>query len=159
MLQPFWNQTAGNDLPVATAAIIMAESAFTTATARGPTTTATFARRTESTTAATPTITAATTTGAIFTGPRFVDSQTATLQFGVIQIIEGRLAFCLIGHDDKAESAGFSGHFIHDDGHFGNGSMSRKGLAEVFLRGVVREIADVDVQSELLIAKDFQTTK
>jgi hypothetical protein len=37
--------------------------------------------------------------------------------------------------------------------------MSRKGLAEVFLRGIVREIADVDVQSELLIAKDFHTAK
>jgi hypothetical protein len=149
-----------DDLPVAPAAIIMTESAFARSP-RGPAAAATFTRRPESATATTTAaaIPAPTTAGTIFAGTRFIDAQPTPLEFGIIQIIEGRLAFRLIGHDDESESAGFAGHFVHDDGHFRNGSMSRKGLAEVFLRGVVREIADVDVQSELLISKYFQTTQ
>src|SRR5205814_47442 len=75
-----------------------------------------------------------------------VDGDRATADFLQVQRLDGRVCLVLVRHLDETESPRPAGHLIHDDRHGRHFAVRRKGLTQIVLGRLVRQIAHVDVR-------------
>ncbi len=91
--------------------------------------------------AAAATAAAAAATGAL---TRFVDREGAAVELGAVQLVNGVLSIGGAAHFDEAEAAGLTGHAVGHELSGDDLAVTREGLAELGLGGVVRKVADVE---------------
>ena len=77
----------------------------------------------------------------IFAGTGFVDGQLATAHLFAVQLFNGRFHASLIGHGDKAKTAGASGITIHDNRDFRHAAMLFEEFANVRFGCIKREVS------------------
>jgi hypothetical protein len=82
---------------------------------------------------------------------RFVHVEGAAIQFGSVQLSDGRLRFLRVGHFYEGEAAGLAGVPVRDDIHSFNVAELGKSREQVLLRGLEAEIADKNVAHGVLV--------
>jgi hypothetical protein len=119
-----------------------ATAAATTASAAATTTAAAATATTAATTAAAA---EATTTAAGRLGPSFVHVDGAPVEFGAIQLGNGRFGIALFGHFDEGEAARLPGVTIRNDVDALDVPVLGECGMQVLLRGLVAEVPDKNV--------------
>ena len=114
----------------------MLDGLVTAASAAAVTTTATTAAAEAAATAA---------TAAFSLGAGFIDVEGAAVEVFAVEAGDGRLAFGLRAHFDKAETLGAVRHFVDDYARAAHLTIGLELRAEVVLGGVVGKVAYVDV--------------
>jgi hypothetical protein len=136
-----------SDLPAfAFAAAAEAASIAITTAAAAAATTAAAAAAAKATSAATTA-----TTGPIAARASLADVKGATVHFLAIQAGDSCLSLSIVGHLNKAKTAGITREVVLDDADFGYRTKGFELLAKLVLADPTRQIADVDVHRNLLV--------
>jgi hypothetical protein len=82
---------------------------------------------------------------------RFVHVEGAAIQFGSIQLSDGRLRVLRVGHFYEGKAAGLTGVPVRDDIDSFNVAELGKSREQVLLRGLEAEITDKNVAHGVLV--------
>jgi len=124
----------------ATTALTAAEAATTLATAEA---TATLAAAE----AATLATTEATTSGAVFLRTGLIDGQLTTTELNAVGLLGGILRLLGGAHGHESETTRTAGHTVKGDVNVGNGTELLEVCAQLFSRGLERQVADVQFRT------------
>jgi hypothetical protein len=130
------------------AAIATVETTTLAATEATAATTATLTAAEAATTlaaaeAATLATTEATASGAVFLRTGFIDGQLTTTELNAVGLFSGILSLLGGAHGHERETTRTAGHTVKGDVNVGNGTELLEVCAQLFSRGLERQVADV----------------